>query len=327
MKVPVNFNLRIKVKELCMLHAVLLLACSVVTQTSVSQYLQDISVTVLANGASGSGVIVTREFDGHHVSFVLTAAHVILRNRVEETVTTASGAKRTVVRYSEVQIVRELVESGRKVGEVRMSARVVRVSPNEDIAVLQLNKTDYTEASAKFYLDEKIPELGTRLFHVGSLLGQIGSNSMTSGIMSQIGRIITENGQTLEYDQTTVTAFPGSSGGGVFLEDGRYIGMIVRGAGEGFNLIIPIRRIVRWAKTNNLMWLLDHSLPTPELKSVTSGPVEDSGPAGKATTDDDEMECYPYLIQVLPLVGRADYGTSSLRTATRRAGEAASLAP
>ena len=42
------------------------------------------------------------------------------------------------------------------------------------------------------------------------------------------------------FDQTTCVAFPGSSGGGVFLkrDDPRYVGMLVRGAGEGFLISI-----------------------------------------------------------------------------------------
>ncbi|HAT67623.1 MAG TPA: hypothetical protein DCS66_24005, partial [Flavobacteriaceae bacterium] len=60
----------------------------------------------------------------------------------------------------------------------------------------------------------------TELYHVGSLLGQTGSNSMTRGIVSQVGRVLNlGSGDGTVFDQTTVTAFPGSSGGGVFLSE------------------------------------------------------------------------------------------------------------
>ena len=50
---------------------------------------------------------------------------------------------------------------------------------------------------------------------------------MTTGIMSQVGRMLALNSSTkVLFDQTTVTAFPGSSGGGVFLTDGQYIGTL-----------------------------------------------------------------------------------------------------
>jgi hypothetical protein len=83
------------------------------------------------------------------------------------------------------------------------------------------------------------------------------------------------------YDQTTCTAFPGSSGGGVFLEDGRYYGMVVRGAGETFNLIVPQRRLLSWAKKVKVEFALNHDVKCPacddELKTL---PIEDESPGG-----------------------------------------------
>ena len=93
---------------------------------------------------------------------------------------------------------------------------------------------------------------------------------LTSGIISQVGRI---HGK-VEFDQTTVTAFKGSSGGGVFLQDGRYVGMIVRGAGEGFNLMVPVRRMKRWAEKHEIMWALDPSIKMPTLDKIKNLPIE-----------------------------------------------------
>ena len=48
------------------------------------------------------------------------------------------------------------------------------------------------------------------------------------------------------FDQVTAVAFPGSSGGGMFLKDnGEYIGMLTQGVMklQGFNFIVPVRRI------------------------------------------------------------------------------------
>ena len=32
------------------------------------------------------------------------------------------------------------------------------------------------------------------------------------------------------FDQTSMMAYPGSSGGGIYLEDGKYMGMLTRAA-------------------------------------------------------------------------------------------------
>ena len=79
------------------------------------------------------------------------------------------------------------------------------------------------------------------------------------------------------YDQTTCTAFPGSSGGGVYLKnDARYVGMLVRGAGEGFNLIVPVRRMISYCEEHKIMWALDHKFPMPSNSELGKLSVEHS---------------------------------------------------
>jgi hypothetical protein len=113
-------------------------------------------------------------------------------------------------------------------------------------------------------------------------LGENGSNSMTTGIMSQVGRMVSlNNSNKILFDQTTVTAFPGSSGGGVFLTDGQYVGMLVRGAGETFNLIVPMRRMTKWAEEENIMWALDDSIKPPSLENIEKLSVENLGKVEK----------------------------------------------
>ena len=178
-------------------------------------------------------------------------------------------------------------ENGRKVGEVKMDCKVIRYSDadeGEDLALLMVRKKGFVKPSAEFYLGDEIIPIGTELFHVGSLLGQVGSNSMTRGIMSKVGRVLDiGEGEGTVFDQTTVTAFPGSSGGGVYLSDkngdksGKYVGMLVRGAGEGFNFIVPVRRMQDWAKKVDAEWALDSNAETPTLEELSKQAIEDSG--------------------------------------------------
>lgn len=281
------------------------------------KHLQEISVTVNTGQGEGSGVIITRDMkikadstETRKVNFIWTAGHVIDSLRSVRTVIDAKGVEKKTVEFKEAKIVKELVENGRKVGELRMDATVVKYSDAEngqDLALLMVRKQDFVTDSAKFYTkDEPLP-LGTSLFHVGSLLGQSGANSMTSGIMSQVGRVldIGKSSGTV-FDQTTVTAFPGSSGGGVFLategEDrGRYVGMLVRGAGEGFNMIVPVRRMRQWCTDVNLLWAVDETVPCPTLEELKSLRAEDSAleanlKAGDAGPKPQEME-FPFLLQ------------------------------
>ena len=269
----------------------------------IAQHLQNISVTIKAEGeyskSEGSGVLITRDIDGKKVTFVWTCGHVVdnLRN-VREIID--DGRPRKLVEFKDPQIVKELVEGGRRVGEIKMDATVVKYSDADDghdLALLMVRAKDYGKDTATFRLkegEEAIVPIGTRLFHVGSLLGQKGSNSMTTGIVSQVGRTLGK----VEFDQTTVTAFPGSSGGGVFTQNGEYVGMLVRGAGENFNLIVPIRRIQEWAKENDLEWALDPSKKAPSVSRISEMAIEDSGLKKKTGgAGKDAEKHYPFLIK------------------------------
>lgn len=254
-------------------------------------HLQEISVTVKAGGSEGSGVIVTRELlvkkDGDvkkKVNFVWTAGHVVDGLRSVRTVIDSKGVEKKIIEFKEAQIVKELTEEGRKVGELKMDAVVIKYSDADngnDLALLMIRKQDFVQASVDFYLSKDPVPIGTALFHVGSLLGQSGANSMTSGIMSQIGRVLDlGKGTGKVFDQSTVTAFPGSSGGGVFFADGenkgKYIGMLVRGAGEGFNLIVPVRRMQAWCEEVDVRWAIDTNIAPPTLQDLEKIKVEDA---------------------------------------------------
>lgn len=250
----------------------------------VSAYLQSISVTVTAKAGSGSGVVFTRDIkDGEKikkVNFVWTAAHVLEGLRSIRTFIDSDGHVKKIVEFQDAEIKKKIIEGGRTLGQLVLDAKVVKYSDaktGEDLALLMIRKADFVQDSLRFYVDEEgkgIP-LGSQLFHVGSLLGEGGSNSMTTGIMSQVGRTVSlSGGPKVLFDQTTVTAFPGSSGGGVFSTDGRYVGMLVRGAGETFNLIVPVRRIKKWAEKENLLWAMDSGVKAPSLDEIEKIAVE-----------------------------------------------------
>ena len=248
-------------------------------EKNVPQHLQNISVTIVSQNSrgsgEGSGEIMTRKFpNGETVNFFWTAAHVVDNLRKTRTIIDPkTGTPKTVVEFDDAKIVKSLTEDGRNVGKMELFAEVIRYSAEEDLALLRLRKKNFVSVTVEFYLEDNIPVISTPLLHVGSLLGQLGSNSMTTGIMSQHGRLINKK----VYDQTTVAAFPGSSGGGVYTKDGRMIGMLVRGAGETFNLIVPVRRMQKWAKSAGVEWALDHKVKMITQEELEKLPVEDTG--------------------------------------------------
>ena len=274
---------------------------------STADHLQNVSVTIRSEGqfsnGEGSGVIFSRkDKDGNLVNLVWTAAHVIDNLRSTRKVV-VDGAPKTLVEFKDPMVVKEIRQNGRTVGRLQMDAEVLKYSDADDghdLALLKVRKFNFVTDTVTFYLDNEIPKLGTDLLHVGSLLGQMGANSMTDGIYSQHGRLIKSLNKHV-FDQTTCTAFPGSSGGGVYLKsDARYVGMLVRGAGEGFNLIVPVRRLQDYCEKHKIMWALDPKVPMPSDDDLKAMPIEH---APKEKDEDTAEEAaakklFPYMLRV-----------------------------
>ena len=276
---------------------------------SAADHLQNVSVTIRSESewsqGEGSGVIFTRkDSKGNLVNFVWTAGHVIDNLRSTRK-TVVDGMPKTIVEFKDPMVVKEIRQNGRTVGRLQMDAEVLKYSDakdGHDLALLRVRKFNFVKDTVTFFLDEKIPPLGTDLLHVGSLLGQFGANSMTDGIYSQHGRVIKSLNKRI-FDQTTVTAFPGSSGGGVYLKsDARYIGMLVRGAGEGFNLIVPVRRMQEYCQKHKIMWALDKDIDMPsedELKEMAIEHEPKDKKDNEDVSDDPAAEkMFPYMLRV-----------------------------
>jgi S1-C subfamily serine protease len=210
-------------------------------------------------------------------SYVLTCAHVCRGLRsVRQVIDQKTGSIRQVVEFGDATVLKIENQDGRMVGQSEHFAEVVRYSDAEhghDLALLKIRKKLAFQDRAVFYIDTKPISVGTPVWHVGSLLGQRGANSVTTGIISQDGRLIGNR----VYTQSTATAFPGSSGGGMFLNDGRQIGILVRGFSETFTFFVPARRILEWANKNGIMFLLDNALPAPTDAELRKWPIEDVG--------------------------------------------------
>jgi len=262
------------------------------------EYLQATSVTLRSGRAEGSGTVA--RIDNGRI-YILTAGHVVADLRsTREIIDPATGTRRMVVEFEDASVILQYRDDeGRTVGDVRWFARIVKYSDadnGEDLSLLELRRKGAFEKSTSFYLDKKLPAVGTTLYHMGSLLGQFGSNSMTRGIMSQHGRVYMGK----VYDQTTVAAFPGSSGGGVYDGRGKYVGMVVRGAGETFNLIVPIRRIKQWTERNGIQWAVDHSVPVPSDEELKKIHADDSGYSFSGQpTSKDNGKAFRFLIRPL----------------------------
>lgn len=199
-----------------------------VARRSVVQEIESSSVSILVESSQypgrryyGSGVVFRQ--DGR--TYVLTARHVVDEDPEMPDPTFK------VVAY----------RSGQK--EI-WTARVVVSGPGVDLAVLRVDvgKRPLGGRDSLCLMDTK-PRIGLRLLHIGNWLGFM-PGSLSEGLLSNLDRVV----EGEPYYQTTVTAYPGSSGGGVWTVDGRLAGILVRGAGENANLIVPVWQIRSWLR-------------------------------------------------------------------------------
>lgn len=222
-------------------------------QKTVAEQLQDVSVHVKAGRSQGSGTIIVRK----NWILVLTAAHVIEGNwQVDD----------GVVFFKPVFVMQMTKddETG-KVVKKKSLVEVLNYSEDHDLALLRVKKKNFVDKGAQVYRG-KLTKVGTDVYHCGCLLGEVGYNSISKGIVSYVGR----NLDGKSHDQTDTVIFPGSSGGGMFLSNGQYIGMVVSGYRmygvplQGFSYYVPMRRMDEWAKTYDLEWVLDPSRDVPD---------------------------------------------------------------
>ena len=118
----------------------------------IAEHLQDVSVTIKAkakySSSEGSGAMIIREVDGKKVTFVWTAAHVVDNLRKVRSVI-EGGAPVKLIEFSDASIVKELIEKGRRVGEMKMDAKVIKYSDyrdGHDLALLMVRATDYAKS-------------------------------------------------------------------------------------------------------------------------------------------------------------------------------------
>lgn len=235
----------------------------VASAQNTTEEILSVSVGIRAGNSEGSGTIVNRSLkDGNQVTLCVTAAHVVAGLKKEN-----NGN----VIFEDAKVVQQLVENGRKVGELSLDSQVLFWSDPEledDLAILLVRKQNLFTKSASFITEEKVLPPGTEVILCGSPAGlDLGYNSVTTGIISQTGRVL-PNGKV--FDQTDSGSTFGSSGCGVYEKStGLYCGQLQRGVGNIgiMGYFAPQRRILDWAKQEKLLWVFKpdaEDLPTAE---------------------------------------------------------------
>lgn len=119
------------------------------------------------------------------------------------------------------------------------AAQIIGQDEKEDIAVLKIGTSGLTPINFRNSSETKV---GERVIVIGNPLGTLGG-SVTDGIISAVDRTLTVDGKEMTLIQTNAEINHGNSGGGMFGENGQFVGLVVaKSTGEdleGLGFAIP----------------------------------------------------------------------------------------
>jgi serine protease Do len=211
----------------------------------------------VATGA-GSGVIISED------GYIVTNNHVI-EDAQSITVKTVDGTE--------------------------YEAELVGTDSQTDIAVIKVNAENLTPATIG---DSDAIQVGEPVIAIGNPLGSLGG-TVTTGIISAVGREITINGENMTLLQTDAAINQGNSGGGLFDANGYLIGIVnakTMDTGiEGLGFAIPISDV-----TSVIEDLVAHGkVTTRPVLNVSLQDISDSSYFGRGYN----LTAGVYIVQVV----------------------------
>lgn len=166
----------------------------------------------------GSGFIISED------GMILTNKHVVLDEEAEYTVLTNDGGK--------------------------FPAKVLAKDPNQDLAIIKIEKQDYSFPTVQLGDSSNI-KIGQTVIAIGNALGEF-RNTISVGVISGLGRTVTAGGGTFvetieDVIQTDAAINKGNSGGPLLNLKGEVIGINTATVLEAQNISfsIPVNKAKR----------------------------------------------------------------------------------
>ena len=135
-----------------------------------------------------------------------------------------------------------------KIRGERVRARVLRADPSTDLAVLAVRPAQARRTTALELGDSDAVRPGDRTVAIGNPYGL--RNSLSAGVVSAVGRRIEapDGSRVRGVFQTDTAINPGNSGGPLLDGDGRVIGVISQGRGDGIAFAVPVSAVEQLAQ-------------------------------------------------------------------------------
>ena len=189
-----------------------------------SDYMQSVSVLVEDIGGNGSGSVILHEDE----TYILTCAHCM---------TNFFGV------YMPVNIVQKIYRKNKLVSTKVYIAKVKAVDKEKDIALLYIDKK--THFNNTIHIEKgSYRGVGDEIWMIGSPYGVACYNTVTKGIIARY-----DYDNMLRY-QVNCGVYFGGSGGGMFDEHGKYLGMFCSMRNPTLGYVIPSQTIRNFIKSN-----------------------------------------------------------------------------
>ena len=201
---------------------------------------------------AGSGFVVTAD------GMIVTNKHVVFDEAAEYTVVTREGKK--------------------------FPSRILATDPFNDLAIIRIESEDLPIVTLG---NSDNLKLGQRVIAIGNALGEF-QNTVTTGVVSGIGRNITAGGGALteklvEVIQTDAAINPGNSGGPLLNLAGEVIGVntAVSQQAEAIGFAIPINQakkviddVKEFGKVRRPFLGVRYMIVTPQIRETNKLPVD-----------------------------------------------------
>lgn len=201
---------------------------------------------------AGSGFIITSD------GMIVTNRHVVADNTAEYTVVTKDGQK--------------------------YPAKILAIDPFNDLAIVKIEATNLPVVSLG---NSDTLKLGQRVIAIGNALGEF-QNTVTTGVVSGIGRNITASGNTQteklsEVIQTDAAINPGNSGGPLINLAGEVIGVntAISQSAQLIGFAIPVNQVKKviddvqqFGKVRRPFLGVRYTIITPTLAKSNNLPVD-----------------------------------------------------